>query len=242
MEGIEYNDQIENLFKNEAEMAECYGILHRLCYEHYNRLTNLINIPTIVLSSVIGFTTGVDIQFSNMNLILGIASVFVGVIKSLDSYFQLGKRAETHRIVSLAYFNINKRIAIELLLPRENRIIAKDLLNIIKVDQKNLQDIEPLIPKKIIKIFNRRYPTNNTAKPPILNGLTSIKVYDLILRETLDKSKSNINDEKMIQLPNLGNVSANMVFENRSQSRVSNISEKNGVLELQNIINNEGMM
>ena len=56
--------------------------------------TSIINIPVIILSSCIGFITGIDLNYDKMNIILGIGSVFVGIIKSIDSYFQLGKRAE----------------------------------------------------------------------------------------------------------------------------------------------------
>ncbi len=56
----------------------------------------------IIGSSVVGFTTGLDLSYiENINIILGIISVFIVIIKSLDSYFQLGRTSETHRMVSL---------------------------------------------------------------------------------------------------------------------------------------------
>ena len=134
---IVYGRDVEHLLKTNAEECESLSILHRFSYEKYNQRSNYINIPVIILSSAIGFATGIDIGYEKMNIILGIGSIFVGIIKSIDSYFQLQKRAESHRLCSLQYGQINKKIAIELALPRAQRINAKDMLGLIKTDMKN---------------------------------------------------------------------------------------------------------
>ena len=177
MEPINYNRDLEQLLAQSAEECESLGILHLASYEKYNMLSNYINIPVIILSSGIGFITGIDVNYDNMNIILGIGSVFVGIIKSIDSYFQLGKRAEAHRLCALQYTQINKKIQIELSLCREQRQTAKDMLSIIKTDIKNLQDISPIIDKEIIAQYNLKYGKyNNVKKPNFVNGLSEVKI------------------------------------------------------------------
>jgi uncharacterized membrane protein YgcG len=177
METINYNRDLEQLLAQSAEECESLGILHLASYEKYNLLSNYINIPVIVLSSGIGFITGIDLNYDKMNIILGIGSVFVGIIKSIDSYFQLGKRAEAHRLCALQYTQINKKIQIELSLCREQRQTAKDMLSIIKTDIKNLQDISPIIDKEIIQEYNVKYGKyNNVKKPNFVNGLSEVKI------------------------------------------------------------------
>jgi hypothetical protein len=177
METINYNRDLEQLLAQSAEECESLGILHLASYEKYNLLSNYINIPVIILSSGIGFITGIDLQYDKMNIILGIGSVFVGIIKSVDSYFQLGKRAEAHRLCALQYTQINKKIQIELSLCREQRQTAKDMLSIIKTDIKNLQDISPIIDKEIIIQYNLKYGKyNNVKKPNFVNGLSEVKI------------------------------------------------------------------
>jgi hypothetical protein len=180
MDNIEYNDSVETILKENGEECESLGILHRMSYEKYNYKSNLLNIPVIVLSSAIGFITGIEIAYDKMNIILGIGSVFVGIIKSIDSYFQLSARASTHRLGALQFSQINKKIAIELSLPREQRINAKDMLNIIKTDIKNLNDIMPLIDDDIIQMYNKKYHENNVKKPNIVNGLSEIRIMHLV--------------------------------------------------------------
>ena len=174
---IDYNKDLEYLLKDNAEECESLGILHRASYEKYNRLSNYINIPVIILSSAIGFATGIDIGYEKMNIILGIGSIFVGIIKSIDTYFQLGKRSESHRLCSLQYQQVHKKIQIELALKRQQRQTAKDMMAVIKTDIKNLQDISPLIDQDIIDSYNEKYSKYTTVKKPnFVNGLTEVVV------------------------------------------------------------------
>ena len=185
-ESIDYNTDLEQLLKLHAEECESLSILHRNSYEKYNGRSNYINIPVIILSSAIGFATGIDIGYANMNIILGVSSIFVGIIKSIDTYFQLGKRAETHRLCSLQFQQINKKIQIELALVRSQRVDAKDMMNIIKTDIKNLFDIAPLIDQDVIEAFQKKYGhqvvgtpgkyTFDAHTPNLCNGLSIVTV------------------------------------------------------------------
>jgi hypothetical protein len=179
MSTINYDDNLENLLKAEAEKAESLSILHRLSHEKYNRASNAINIPVIIGSSAIGFATGIQINYEDINIILGIFSVIIGCIKALDSYFQLAQRSERHRLVSLQYAQICRKIAVELSLEREVRMEAKDALNIIRTDVKNLEEIAPIIPDDIIEKYKLKYPRQdgeNIKRPNITNGLTEVVV------------------------------------------------------------------
>ena len=176
-EVIRYNSELEQLLKENSEECESLSILHRMSYEKYNKRSNYINIPVIILSSAIGFITGIDLQYAQMNIILGVGSVFVGIIKSVDTYFQLAKRAESHRICSLQFSQIYKKIQIELTLNRKQRLTAENMMNIIKTDIKNMQDIAPLIDDDIIDQYNQKYRRyKRVKKPNFVNGLTEVKV------------------------------------------------------------------
>lgn len=174
---IEYGPELENLLKAQGEQAESWSILHNLAYDKYQFRSNIINIPVIVLSSVIGLLTGMNIQNDDMFIILSTGSIFVSVIKSIDSYFQLQKRSEGHRICSLQFSQIFKKIQIELSLQRGARSNPKDMLALIKTDLKNLFDIAPLIDEDIIHKYNILYKAEkDVSKPSVCNGLTHIKI------------------------------------------------------------------
>jgi len=173
---IDFNAPLEKLLKEQAEESECLSILHNLAYDKYNFRSNVLDIPVIVLSGVIGFTTGLDFKYEKMNIILGVGSVFVGLLKSIQSFFQLAQRATQHRMGSLSYSAISKKIQIELRLKREQRIPAKEMVNFIKTDMANLADILPQIDNDVINLFNSKYGEYKTKKPAIVNGLTDVVV------------------------------------------------------------------
>ena len=174
---IAYVPELEKLLQAQGEQAESWSILHNLAYEKYQFRSNIINIPVIVLSSVIGLLTGMNIQNDDMFIILSTGSIFVSVIKSIDSYFQLQKRAEGHRICALQFSQMFKKIQIELSLQRDMRSNPKDMLTLIKTDLKNLFDIAPLIDEDIIDKYNRLYKAEtDVSKPSVCNGLTHIHI------------------------------------------------------------------
>lgn len=238
---IYYNNDLEQLLAQSAEECESLGILHLASYEKYNKLSNIINIPVIILSSGIGFITGIDLNYDKMNIILGIGSVFVGIIKSIDSYFQLGKRAESHRMCALQYTQINKKIQIELSLCREQRQTAKDMLSIIKTDIKNLQDISPVIDQEIIKEYNLKYGKyKNVKKPNFVNGLSSVKVNANSLEQEL-ASASARSIPQSIQSGAPSRASSVNGDNNSKQMIMGNLNrlnENNGVYNGNNFENN----
>lgn len=208
LQEISYDTDLEVLLKENAEECESLSLLHRLSYEKYNSLSNIINVPVIILSSAIGFATGIEIGYDKMNIILGIASIFVGIIKSVDSYFGLPKRAEAHRICSLQYAQMNKRIAVELSLKREQRQNPKDMLGLIKTDMKNLADIAPLIDNDIINKFKDKYCDKDghfaTHTANITNGLTPIVInashHNIILFPETN-SEDETNNAVIVDVP-----------------------------------------
>ena len=68
---IFYNNDLEQLLAQSAEECESLGILHLASYEKYNKMSNIINIPVIVLSSGIGFITGIDLNYDKMEIANG---------------------------------------------------------------------------------------------------------------------------------------------------------------------------
>ena len=172
---ISYTEDFETLLKDEGEKCEAMSILHSRCHSRYNYFSIFINIPVIVLSSVIGFLSTINL-FDNQEIFLGALSITVAIMKALESYFSWNTRSETHRVMGLGFSKISKFIQIQLSLEREVRIQASDLLDIITNDVQNLFDQQPIIPDKIIREFNIRYKSDLTTKPPITNGLTHIKI------------------------------------------------------------------
>lgn len=172
---VAYTNDFEYLLKDESEKAESMSILHSMCHARLNRFSIGINIPVIVLSSLIGFLSPLSL-FNEQTILLGALSITVAIAKTIDSYMDFTKRTETHRVIGLNYAKISKFIQIQLSLEKDCRINAKDLLDYIQNDLQNLKDQEPLISDSILHDFNLKYKNDQTSKPSITQGLTVVKI------------------------------------------------------------------
>lgn len=185
---LDYTNEIETLFRQESEKSEGMGILHQKSHKKYNLFSVLINIPVIVLSSVVGFLSTIN-MFPEQNYMIGALSIFIAIIKSAESYFSWTQRCESHRMVGLSYMKISKLIQIQLSLDRQHRIRAEDMLKVVQNDLQNLRDSEPIIDDDVIKDFNEQYKNENTAKPAICNGLTQVIVHQVEEKQIEEKQE-----------------------------------------------------
>ena len=138
--------------------------------------SSIVSIPIIVISSMTGYMTALDLGWDNSSVFLGSLSIIVGIIRSIEAYFGWGKRSESHRISSLQYAKTNKLIAVELALQSGDRIAAKDLLNIIKQDLQTLAEYAPMLDDVVIEKFKEIYGKYPTKKSNLTNGLTTIYI------------------------------------------------------------------
>ena len=179
---IDYNSEFEQLLKENGEHSQVYSILHQMSYIKYKYRFDMLNIPSIILTAIIGFMTGIGINYPYTGIILGASSVFVSIMKSITSYMKLNERSENHRICSLQFAQISNEIKIELSLRRKQRQPAKILLDVIKVKFKNLMEVAHLIDNDIIQQFrdkylmDKEYNESNVSLPPVFSKIPGIKI------------------------------------------------------------------
>lgn len=176
---ISYTDDFEKLLKTEAEESECMSLLHMKCHEKFNRFSVYINVPVIIVSSIIGFLSPMSL-FNQQDVFLGSLSIFIGILKTVDSYFDITRRSETHRMTCLNYLRISRWIRLQLSLQRACRISPKDLYDLISHDLQNIREAEPLVPPDVVRNFNAQYADHKetTSKPAITTGLTAVVIND----------------------------------------------------------------
>lgn len=178
---ISWNDSLENLVAEEAEKCGGLSWLHGECEKYFSLRTNCIALPVIILSTVNGFLSGSSQSiFSNgqvASIGLGVLSLFTGVLSTVGSYFAWAKRTEAHRISSLQYQKIAKFLSIELSLPKDERIAAKDILKITREQIERLMEISPAVPEYIIYKYKNRFKNNTgVAQPEIIEGFKKVTI------------------------------------------------------------------
>lgn len=180
---VSWNDNLEKYFADTGEKANCLAWVHKRAEEIYSHRRTFIDLPVIVISSITGFlSASAPSVFSGeeklSSILLGVASLFVSVLNTAGTYFGWAKRAEAHRLSAIQYARLYRFLAIELGLPREERMTPSDLLKYTKDAYDRLQEVSPLIPPVLIAEFKKKFGKNaELSKPEELNGLDKITIY-----------------------------------------------------------------
>jgi hypothetical protein len=208
---ISWNERLEEYFSSTGEKALCYSWLHKKAEAHYAKRRNLIDLPSIVISSVVGFlsagsTSLFEGEAQTASIALGISSLVVSMLTTLGAYFKFSSKSESHRIASISYEKLYRFLNVELSLPRHERMTAGDLLKYVKNEYDRLTEISPLIPDNIIQEFQKKFEKEvDVSKPEITNGLERIVVFrsseQLSLEHTpKNQSEPNLKTNPLSQL------------------------------------------
>ena len=182
---LSWHSQLERVISDEGERCLCFSWLHDKSQKMFSKLNTMISIPVIIMSTLAG---SASIGSANMNggdgaagVSIGAVSLMVGVLNTISSYFGWAKRSEAHRIAAVTYEKVYRFILIELAVPREQRMMARDMLKVVRDQCDRLQETSPQIPDQVIAEFRKRFAdsTPDVKKPEITNGLDPIFVYSV---------------------------------------------------------------
>jgi hypothetical protein len=180
---VSWNSQLEKVISDEGERSLCFSWLHDRAEKRYSSLSTYITLPSIVMATLSGSASiGIGQFITNpqiANTVIGIFTLTVAILTTVQSYFAWAKRSESHRISAISYKKMYRFILIELALARSERMSAKDMLKMVRDDAQRLAEISPQIPDPIIGDFKKKFgdTTPEVTKPEITNGLDPIYVY-----------------------------------------------------------------
>lgn len=179
---IHWTLKLEDYFASTGEKAHCLAWVHKRSEEMFSRRRTFIDLPVIVGSGVIAFlNAGSQSMFDDARLAsisLGVGSLVVGILNTMGTYFGWAKRAEGHRISAIHYAKLYRFIAVEMALPRDERMTPHDLLKYVKDQYDRLAEISPMVPPEVISRFKHEFKKyTDISKPEEANGLEKITVY-----------------------------------------------------------------
>lgn len=179
---INWTERLEEYFVATGEKANCLAWVHKKCEGLYSTRKTFIDLPVIIGSGIIAFlNAGSQSMFDDpriSSIALGIGSLVVGILNTMGTYFAWAKRAEGHRISAIHYAKLYRFIAVEMALPRDERMSPHSFLKFVKDQYDRLAEISPLIPNEVIQMFQRRFrKITDIHKPEEANGLHKIEVY-----------------------------------------------------------------
>ena len=181
---VSWNERLEEYFASSGEKAHCLSMLHKQSESLYSYRRTFIELPVIVGSGLIGFlNAGSSSMFSDArmsSIALGVGSLVVSILQTINAYFNWSKRAEGHRIAAIQYGKLYRLLSLEMSLPRNERASPTDLLKSTKDTYDRLQEISPLLPSEVLNDFKKKYNNEkykDISKPEESNGLEKIEVF-----------------------------------------------------------------
>lgn len=171
----EWNDALEVVVKKEGEQAAALFWLHNRASIWAATRGNWIQIPSICLATITGFFSATSDLVPP--IAIGAASVVVGILGTINSYFKYSQRSEGHRITSLIYHEVYKKIETQLALPVRQRRSAEEFLKELRHEMSQVGEAAPVIPEHVIREFREKFHDTATSKPIIGNGIDPIRVW-----------------------------------------------------------------
>lgn len=148
--------------------------------------------PSIILATFSGAgAVGSEqlLPFSGATTLVGVVSLFVGVLQTIQNYFDFAKNAEAHRIAALQYNKMQSQLSMQLSLPRSERKPAEEIIEWISNERDRLAEIVPILPQIIKDQFKKEFANlESFALPSNLNGLKCVTVVD----EVAEKKSTEI--------------------------------------------------
>jgi len=191
-ETIDWTPLQEEYFSSSGEKAHCLCLLHKKSESMFSNRKNFIELPVIIGSGLIGFlNAGSSSMFPDArvsSVALGVGSLVVGILQTVNTYFGWARRCEAHKIASIQYGKLYRFLKVEMSLPRNQRMMPNELLKKVKDDYDRLSEISPLIPEEVINEFKKKFGDErykDISKPEETNGLEKIVVYDNPVRSSL---------------------------------------------------------
>lgn len=182
---VTWTHRLEQYFASTGEAAYCLSILHKSAEQRYSKLTVWIDLPCIALGVLNGATSiGSTSLFGDDKmapLVVGGIALLTALLNTIGTYFGWSRRAEGHRISSLAYEKLYRFLAIEMSIPRDQRMSPSDLLKMTKDSYDRLKETSPLLPPEEIKEFKKRFDKpeyDDISKPSEANGIERIVVFN----------------------------------------------------------------
>ena len=196
---VSWNSNLEAYFVSSGERANGLAILHKDAEALYSYRRTFIELPVIVGSALIGFlNAGSTSMFEDpktSSVALGVGSLVVSLLQTVNTYFNWSKRAEGHRLASIQYAKLYRFLSIEMSLPREERMSPTELLKQVKDTYDRLQEVSPLLPPDVLSSFKKKTEKyTDISKPSEINGLDKIVLYNPMIRNasTVETPRPNL--------------------------------------------------
>ena len=189
-----WGDSEEELLAEWADKAACYRWLHDRTEKKFRGYNMAFTIPVIILSTLTGTANfGMSSIFPPdlqpvAQLGVGGVSLIAGMVTTIANFLQYAQGMEAHRSAGISWGKLQRKISVELALPRNQRENCMDFLLVCRSELDRLIESSPTVPEDVIASFEYTFKSVKISKPEICNNLEKTKIYD-----SADENMAEIN-------------------------------------------------
>ena len=179
-----WGDSEEELLAEWADKAACYRWLHDRTEKKFRGYNMAFTIPVIILSTLTGTANfGMSSIFPPdlqpvAQLGVGAVSLIAGIVTTVANFLQYAQGMEAHRSAGISWGKLQRKISVELALPRNQRENCMDFLLVCRSELDRLIESSPTVPEDVIAAFEHTFKAVKISKPEICNNLEKTKIYD----------------------------------------------------------------
>jgi hypothetical protein len=170
-----WNPALERVIQKEGEGAESLYWLHNEAARWAQFRNDAIQIPSIIIATLTGFLSATEGVLPPVAI--GVFSVGVGILNTINSYFKFSQRSEAHRITSLLYLKTYKDIECQLSLPVDQRKDAEVMLADLRGLLERVSETAPPLPRAVITLYKEKFKDTAIHTDIQANGLDAIAIY-----------------------------------------------------------------
>jgi len=183
-DNIEWTPLLESFIRSIGEKSYALSWLHANAERMFSHRKTYVELPAILCSAVLAFLNAASSNiFDNpriSSVALGVGSLIVSLMQSVNAYFSWARLAEGHRIGALQYSKTYRWTQIQMGLPRDQRMPPAQLLRALTEQYNRLAETSPALPTESISAFRSRFGDKkyeSIARPEGTNGLERIIVF-----------------------------------------------------------------
>ena len=164
----EWKREHEIILVEWADKAMCYRWLHTRSHQAYSKTNAWFTIPVIIMSTLTGTANFAQDRFSEdikpyAQMGIGTVNIFAGILTTIAQFLKIGELNEAHRVSSISWDKFYRNIKVELAKSRDERTNVSHMIKLCKEEFDRLMETSPSINEKIIKLFNKTFPTTKST-------------------------------------------------------------------------------
>jgi len=212
---IIYTPELDHVLCEKGEECQMYSRLHLMAYKKFRKREVMFNLPIITITAVIGFVSGLKLDFEYIHLILGGMSLYASLMKSYFSYLKISQKSENHRIAYIQYDQIHNEIRLELSLDPSIRKNANMMMDIMRIKLKNLREVSEILDNSIISQYKRELRISNKSETS-----NEISRLERIIDEI--KNRNKLHEISTTTLPHSNSENVKLSDEGQIQIQIQN--------------------